>query len=69
MITKEALLSRAIDASDALVDSLNNQSITDIAFYVGKLRTYEYMLTEDQEALLYEAEQILDAITQVESSV
>ena len=63
MITKEATNKRAQDYCQNLIESLNSVDLKDIDFYAAKLRIYEYVLDDDQRAVLYEAEQILDALT------
>ena len=63
MITKEATDHRAQEYCLNLIDSLNSVNMQDIDFYATKLRIYEYILDDDQRAVLYEAEQILDALT------
>ncbi|HIG57948.1 MAG TPA: hypothetical protein EYQ21_00905 [Flavobacteriales bacterium] len=62
MITKEATDNRAQEYCHNLVESLNDVNLKDIDFYATKLRIYEYILDDDQRAVLYEAEQILDAL-------
>ena len=37
--------------------------LEDINLYASKLRIYEGLLDDDQKAILYEAEQVLDALT------
>ena len=63
MITKETTDSRAHEYCQNLIESLQSVNIQDIDFYAEKLRIYELILSDDQRAVLYEAEQILDALT------
>ena len=63
MITKETTDRITADYCECLVESLNTQNLKDLSFYVGKLQMYQYVLNEDQIAILYEGEQRLDAIT------
>ena len=63
MITKQATDNRAQDYCQNLIESLNKVDLKDIDFYASKLRIYELILDDDQRAVLYEAEQILDALT------
>ena len=63
MITKETTDSRAHEYCQNLIKSLQSVNIQDIDFYAEKLRIYELILSDDQRAVLYEAEQILDALT------
>ena len=63
MITKQAQDNRAQDYCQNLIESLNKVDLKDIDFYASKLRIYELILNDDQRAVLYEAEQILDTLT------
>mgnify|MGYP001037355544 FL=1 len=63
MITKETTDRITADYCECLVESLNTQNLKDLSFYVGKLQMYQYVLNEDQIAILYEGEQRLDAMT------
>ena len=63
MITKETTDRITADYCECLVESLNTQNLKDLSFYVSKLQMYQYVLNEDQIAILYEGEQRLDAMT------
>jgi len=63
MITKEAADNIVYGHCQNLIDSLNNMNLKDIDFYISKLRIYDSILNDDQKAVLYEAEQVLDALT------
>lgn len=63
MITKEATDNRAHEYCQNLIESLHSVDLKDIDFYASKLRIYELILDDDQRAVLYEAEQVLDALT------
>ena len=63
MITKETQDNRAHEYCQHLIESLHTVDLKDIDFYTSKLRIYELILDDDQRAVLYEAEQVLDALT------
>ena len=63
MITREATESIVYEHCQNLIESLNNMNLKDIDFYISKLRIYDSLLDDDQKAVLYEAEQVLDALT------
>jgi|TARA_B100000959_G_C14499025_1_gene426406 hypothetical protein len=64
MNIKEVTNNRAYEYCYNLIESLNKANLKDINFYVNKLRIYEYILDDDQKAILYEAEQLLDVMTE-----
>ena len=63
MITREAAETIIYDHCQNLIESLSNVHLEDINLYASKLRIYEGLLDDDQKAILYEAEQVLDDLT------